>query len=154
MIPSDWTDEDVLARTIYGEARGENTIGREAVAWVIRNRLESPATWWRRGVYRSDAGPIPDDTYRAVCLRLFQFSCWNKTDPNYDLLHDVPDTHPILRDCREVARNVMGGEVIDPTGGACHYVTQQLWARQGKPAWLAKMKPIKTIGNHVFLEEA
>lgn len=30
---------DLIARTIYGEARGESNDGKRGVAWVIRNRL-------------------------------------------------------------------------------------------------------------------
>ena len=34
-------DIDILARTIYGEARGEKTAGKKAVACVIMNRYKS-----------------------------------------------------------------------------------------------------------------
>ena len=34
-------DVDILARTIYGEARGESEIGKRAVASVILNRYKS-----------------------------------------------------------------------------------------------------------------
>ena len=35
-------DWDTLARTIFGEARGESLQGQVGVAWVIRNRADSP----------------------------------------------------------------------------------------------------------------
>ena len=35
-------DIDTVARTVYGEARGEGTDGRLAVAHVIQNRLMDP----------------------------------------------------------------------------------------------------------------
>lgn len=41
-------DVDVLARTIFGEARGETVSGMEAVASVVMNRL---AFSRRRGRY-------------------------------------------------------------------------------------------------------
>lgn len=34
-------DIDVLARTIWGEARGEGLAGQIAVGWCIRNRVEA-----------------------------------------------------------------------------------------------------------------
>ena len=34
-------DEDILARTLYGEARGEGIDGIEAVACVIMNRYKA-----------------------------------------------------------------------------------------------------------------
>ena len=33
-------DQDILARTLWGEARGEGVAGQIAVAWSIRNRVE------------------------------------------------------------------------------------------------------------------
>lgn len=42
------SDVDVLARTIYGEARGESISGMEAVAFVVLNRV---AFSKRRGRY-------------------------------------------------------------------------------------------------------
>ena len=32
-------DRDILARTLWGEARGEGTAGQIAVAWAIKNRV-------------------------------------------------------------------------------------------------------------------
>ena len=34
-------DVDVLARTIWGEARGEGRAGQIAVGWAIRNQVEA-----------------------------------------------------------------------------------------------------------------
>ena len=68
-------DRDVLARTIWGEARGESSAGKVAVAWTIRNRVfdGKEKSWWGEG-------------YAGVCQAPWQFSCWNKTDPNYPFL--------------------------------------------------------------------
>ena len=41
-------------------------------AWVIRNRADNPR-WW--------GNDITD-----VCLKKYQFSCWNHNDPNYPRL--------------------------------------------------------------------
>ena len=32
-------DHDILARTLWGEARGETLAGQIAVVWTIRNRV-------------------------------------------------------------------------------------------------------------------
>lgn len=37
-------DRDVLARTLWGEARGEGLAGQIAVAWTIRNRVNDGKT--------------------------------------------------------------------------------------------------------------
>lgn len=46
------TDRDILARTLWGEARGESLAGQIAVAWTIRNRVNEgkAASWWGRAM--------------------------------------------------------------------------------------------------------
>jgi len=57
-------DRDILARTLWGEARGEGLAGQIAVAWTIRNRVfdGKAKSWWGEG-------------YAGVCLKPWQFSC-------------------------------------------------------------------------------
>ncbi len=61
---------EFLARTVYGEARGENLETQLYVAWVIRNRVQAKG-WF-------------GNTYEEVVTKPFQFSSWNKNDPNYE----------------------------------------------------------------------
>ena len=60
----DASDLFTLARTVYGEARGESDQGRAAVAHVVLNRFRSDK-WFSAG------------TIEAVCRKPSQFSCWN-----------------------------------------------------------------------------
>ncbi len=54
-----------------------------------------------------------------------------------------------LRQCLWIADGVIGGAVIDVTGGANHYLTQEAYRVTD---W-AKNAPVKvTIGRHVFLD--
>lgn len=64
-------DRDILARTLWGEARGESQAGMEACAWTIRNRvLDGRAkSWWGEG-------------YAGVCQKAWEFRCWNANVPN------------------------------------------------------------------------
>ena len=62
-------DIDILARTIYGEARGETDEGKRAVGLCILNRYRSNK--WFAG-----------NTIAETCQKPWQFSCWNKKDPN------------------------------------------------------------------------
>ena len=39
-------DLDIMALTVWAEARGEPVDGQRAVAWVLRNRAAKPG-WWR-----------------------------------------------------------------------------------------------------------
>lgn len=80
-------DIDVLARTIWAEARGEGMAGQVAVGWAIRNRVDADlghdgkADWWGEG-------------YVGVCKAPWQFSCWNKNDPNLAYLDGIKPIPP------------------------------------------------------------
>jgi spore germination cell wall hydrolase CwlJ-like protein len=133
-------DRDILARTLWAEARGEGVIGQIAVAWAIRNRVFDGKTksWWGEG-------------YAGVCLKPWQFSCWNKNDPNYAYLSGAK---PIP--AREFARalltadHVMAGTAPDPTNGATHYYATSM---KKAPAWSAKAKQTLELGGHVFFKD-
>jgi len=128
-------DLDMLARTLWGEARGESELGQIAVAWVIRNRAEDPGKdWW-------------GDTVADVCLKPSQFSCWNKSDPNSPKLRGPSSALPGYEKLYDIGQRVMLGEVPDPTGGASHYKVTGTKASWDSAA--AKVKPV-IIGHHSF----
>jgi hypothetical protein len=135
-------DLDVMALTVWAEARGEGIKGQSAVAWVIRNRWEHPR-WWSR--HRDG---IPDDTIEAVCKDPWQFSCWNPNDPNRRLLDDARTLeHPSLKNIRLICEKVLLSEILDPTDRADHYCTTKIIKYTG---WARGRKPVAVIGNHSF----
>lgn len=112
-----------LAKTIYGEARGESIETMFAVGWVIRNRLQSG----RHG-----------KTYKDVVLQPKQFSCWNKSDPNYKVIKGVIKTR-LWEVCIAAAIIVIqSAEKQNPVMGVCHYYDKSLdsnppyWADDGE----------------------
>ena len=131
-------DVDIVARTLYGEARGEGYKGMVAVAWTIRNRVDADLhgdgkpDWWGEG-------------YAGVCLKPWQYSCWNANDPNRKLLEGLTDLNMHFRFAKEAARDVLEGRVADPTGGASHYHTHAV-----SPKWAAGLTPCAVIGGHQF----
>lgn len=137
-------DVDVLARTLWGEARGECAAGMVAVGWTIRNRVEADLgndgkpDWWGEG-------------YVGVCQRPYQFSCWNKNDPNYAYLSGAKQipAGEYLR-AREAALSVITGSQPDPTSGATHYYATTM---PKPPAWAAKAKRTVVIGHHAFFRD-
>jgi spore germination cell wall hydrolase CwlJ-like protein len=135
---SDLNDDDLLtlARTIYGEARGESAFGaREAVANVVMNRL-------RRGP------PRYKDTIAKVCQQDSQFSCWNANDPNRPIIRDIlPGANKAFDECYAAAEKVMRGQFRDNTGDATHYYARSIAA----PSW-TRAPAILTvdIGQHRF----
>ena len=134
-------DEDILARTIYGEARGEGKIGMEAVACVIMNRTKSNK--WFTG-YEIKAGcKIP--SVAQTCLKKYQFSCWNSNDPNCALIKRIDERSSLFRQCLQVAHRALNGSLKDFTNGALYYHSKDV-----KPHWAANKMPCLIIGNHIF----
>ncbi|HTH15551.1 MAG TPA: cell wall hydrolase [Magnetospirillum sp.] len=122
---------DILARTLWGEARGEPVRGIEAVAAVVMNRVRHGG-WW-------------GDTVETVCKKPMQFSCWNPDDPNRAKLERVDDSDRVFRICVRTAWRAIAGALDDPTNGATHYHVRGLY-----PLWARGRTPTTEIGNHVF----
>ena len=130
---------DILARTIYGEARGEGLKGMEAIASVVINRVRFARN---RGGYWWGA------TVKDVCLRPRQFSCWNESDPNCDLIKKVDGSDRVFALCQRIARRAVCGVLPDKTRGAPHY-----HHRKANPLWAENAIPCAEIGNHIFYSD-
>ena len=85
------SDLMIMAKTIWGEARGESHNGQVAVAWVIRNRAERGG-WW-------------GNTIREVCLKDQQFCS--------PLLETQPSGMEDCLDSMKNLDNIKGSPVID-----------------------------------------
>ncbi len=128
---------DVMARTVWGEARGEGLQGMQAVAHVILNRViiaqKQGGYWW-------------GNTILQVCQKPYQFSCWNKDDPNHRLVIAVnEESDPVFATAKRTCSRVLLGFLPDITGGADHY-----HARNILPHWAEGQRPSARIGRHVF----
>jgi len=133
-------DRDVLARTLWGEARGEGLAGQIAVAWTIRNRVEDgkAKSWW-------------GDGYAGVCLKPYQFSCWNKNDPNYPYLNGTKPIPPKqFAQALRVADLVISGADPDITQGATHYYAITM---PKPPVWAEEATHTLSLGNHLFFKD-
>jgi len=128
-------DVDILARTIYGEARGElckhGISALMAIANVIVNRKKKNFA----------------KTVRDVCLARCQFSCWNTNDPNCEKVKNVTRDNEIFRTCLVVAENVLAERWPDLTDGCDHYHERSI-----KPFWAAYLEPKRIFGSHYFYE--
>jgi len=133
-------EKELLARCIWGEARGEPVEGKLAIAHIVMNRKEAD-TYYGHSI--SD-----------VLLRRWQFSCFNENDPNLSQIIDLSDKNLELTYCRAIADAVIfertSGRNADPTGGATHYHTVST-----KPSWSdsPQMRHLCRIGNHLFYRE-
>lgn len=131
-------DEDevrLLAATVWGEARSEGEDGMRAVAHVMVNRV----------------GPRFGEDLATVILSPKQFSVWNRGDPNrrtvVNLARDPSSvaTDPQWLVADQIAREVLGGQSVDPTGGALFYHTRAV-----RPRWARIGQGRQVIGQHIF----
>lgn len=133
-------DRDILARTLWGEARGESFAGQIAVAWTIRNRVfdGKAKSWWGEG-------------YAGVCLKPYQFSCWNKNDPNYPYLSGAKPIPPKqFARAQRAADQVISGQEPDISNGATHYYAATM---PKPPAWTKGATQTFRLGNHIFFKD-
>ena len=136
-------EDELLARLIWGEARGEFIEGKMAVANVVMNRVKS-------GKYGGKGG------VKGVALKPWQFSCFNASDPNLGLMlgpfggRDAPFFHQ----CLTVAKIVLGELCSDNTRGATHYFNPDVVPGGWPKSWDPKrMRFLRKIGRHDFYKE-
>ena len=136
------TDEEVLACTLYGEARGEYALlnggiaSLIAVGNVVLNRVKAK-TWFGK-------------TVAEVCQKPFQFSCWNKGDHNFKIIQGIVRSDPLFERCFFIAQNLnqCPPQWPDLTQGATHYYAL---GEGFKPSWASSLTPTFQIGKHLFL---
>lgn len=132
ILTSSADEIDLLARTAWGEARGEGAEGMKAVVNVIMNRVN------RGGWYGS--------TVSDVVLKPKQFSCWNESDINYNATKNVTEEDADFYWLKNViAPKALAGNLPDNTGGATHYHAAYI-----TPAWASTLTQTAKIGNHIF----
>jgi len=136
---------DIMARTIWGEARGEGFEGMAAVANVIMNRSRissrsAKQDWW-------------GETIEEICFRrisgYYQFSCWDPRDPNREKAANVRDTDVNFRTALSIAMQAYSGALPDRTGGATHYHSKSV-----RPYWAKSGFVTADIGSHLFYQVA
>lgn len=144
-------DRQAVALTIFGESRNEAVLGQIAVGCVIRNRLERPHRF--------------GTSWRTVCLRAKQFSCWSEAGgaANYAAVIAMaerlvcgfePAPRSPIAHCLWVADGVMQAGTPDVTRGADHYCTAALY-RENPPGWtLPPTRRVAEIGAHLFFQAA
>lgn len=142
------TDEQYLALTLIGEARGEPIEGMVGVGNVIKNRTVST-----------------NKSYENIVLAPKQFSCWNSFDPNFKVIQKYSNDLELgneinlksIRQCLFVARGIVENELLDNIKGAKNYVTIARYniAKQRQDEkldrWIYLMRIVAELGNHYFL---
>ena len=86
-------------------------------------------------------------TLKGVLLKPYQFSCFNRNDPNLKKMFKPKPR--IWKQCFKAAWNAYAGLSADPTLGANHYCRYDI-----SPSWRKIMELKKRIGNHMFFKSS
>jgi spore germination cell wall hydrolase CwlJ-like protein len=121
------TPTDAVAKTLWGEARGEGTSGIDDVAGVIMNRAKGN----------------PANLVKVVTAPK-QFSVWNAGVPTVKIRN--ANDQRIWEYCQKVASNMVA-KTFKPTHNYSYYFNPKL----ANPRW-AMNKPYEDRGNHRFLK--
>lgn len=129
---------NIVARTLYDEARGEGEKGIDAVASVLYNRAGGKA-----------------EKLPGVCLKKYQFSKWNdqkNLDPNsYKVLIPTGASKPgkdreMWLYCQKTAGKLIFSEFKSTIGNLNSYYVH----KQVTPGWSSDLQDKQVIGNHTF----
>lgn len=133
-----------LATMVYGEARGETTNGKIAVAYSAINRQK-----------RS-----PNKGLCDIVLAPKQYSIFNGNSKLQKIATSF-DIEPVQKNAQEelaweeslqVAKAVLRKKYQDPTNGATHYISWKLMRQKGykTPKWSQQYKTVGVIDSHTF----
>lgn len=126
-------DRDLAIRTMIGEAADQPDSGQAGVAHVILNRLNAKKF---------------GNSVRDIVLAPKQFEPWQT---RADELKKIDVNSRSYRRAADIFDGVASGDMLDPTGGATHFLQPEIVkARRGGtlPAW-AQGDGVR-IGDHVF----
>ena len=137
-----WSELQLFAGLIYGEARGESWLGKLAVGQVVRNRVQRPGFWnW-------------GENWREVILAPKQFSCFEDSNLEKIVLAKKRRKHDFTwQECWSIAELVYLDRIKDRFNGATHYCAKYLLEKGNTPPKWVKSEHIKylgTIGKHSF----
>ena len=122
-----------LALTVFLEAEGESPRGKLGVASCIMNRVRDPR--------------FPDNP-AAVVHQKWQFSCHNDDMEAWRDKRLEGHAHdPNWTDSWRAAAAAFFGFERDPTGGSCHYCTQEV---AESTSWAKGKIPAAIIGSHNY----
>ena len=130
---SKFSDQEILAKTAWGENRGGGNDGMQSVINVIVNRAKTPC-WWGTSI-------------RSVCIKPMQFDCWNDNDPNLEKLIAVNINDGAYATAIDLSIQAIAGKLPDITNGACYYFAKSMnpW-----PLWARGKLPCADIANQLF----
>lgn len=146
---NDDTDQMILARLIFGEARNQSKEAMIAVAWAVKNRLLEKRKYF---------GFSYHEIIQKNNGKYYQFSSFIPDDPNFKLLinplaENREKTTQSWFQAYEVSTSVIGGLFTDPIDGSTYFHSKDF----SQEKFITKIVPgaiyLKTIGSFLFYQD-
>ena len=135
-----WTDQQVIARTAWAEARSLGSLGMQLTINSGQNRVNSGRTWW---------GNSLRNVFTCCNVEgVYQYSCWNAGDPNGPLaIITDPNLDSNYAAALDLAQQALDGSLPDRSNGADSYFDRRLprW-----PTWSLGRKPTFMLLPHLY----
>ena len=135
--------QNLLAQTLYGEARGEGDEGMMNVGTVIANRVAD-----KTGEFKNI------NNWEQAIMQPKQFSIWN--DPNSKLYKDLKALKPnvgnaVYDNSYNLAGKLLGGErTSNPKLSNAMYYYNLKTLKNVAPSWASNVKNLGAHGRHTF----
>jgi cell wall hydrolase len=129
-------DRHIIALTSWGEARSLREDGMQATICVVQNRLASGVVWWGTSL-------------RDICLKPWQFSCWNENDLNRPQMLALADDDPDMIIALRLADEALAGALTDNTNQADSYYDIDV---RELPIWSIGRSPVAQIGTQLYFK--
>jgi cell wall hydrolase len=126
-----FSELEIFAKTLDGEAADQGYEGQQAVASVIMRRQ---ALDWQKEI-----------TVRGVCLHPYQFSCWLPGPDRTRIIAATQFNDPAYAQCLEIAQDALAERLPDNTEGADSYLVTGT-----QVDWIKGLTPTVVIGKHSF----
>jgi len=136
-----YTDSDtvLLARLVFGEARGSSLKEKISTAYTAMNRANDTIDW-------------NGENLREAILKGYQYSCFNYNDPNRRKVMDPMEYDSTSwKESMKVAEGVLDRTYRDPTNGATHYHTKKIspyWSKPNKD--LTRVEELEDMDHHYY----
>lgn len=134
------TDSDtvLLARLVFGEARGSSLKEKVSTAYTAVNRANDSIDWNGKNL-------------REAILKGYQYSCFNYNDPNRIKLMDPMEYDSTSwKESMKAAKGVLDGTYRDPTGGATHYHTKKIYPYWMKSNEITKVDHLEDMDHNYY----
>jgi spore germination cell wall hydrolase CwlJ-like protein len=130
-------EEHCLTQAIYYESGNQSILGKEAVAWVVVNRVG------RRGYPKTICGVIAQSS-KVEDTKVCQFSFWceERYKPNKKLWNESNVV------AKRVLQNVGVHAIVHQYGEATYF-----HANHVRPKWRKSKEFVGQLGDHLFYRE-